>query len=255
MSEPSRANDGDTGPADGLRELRELSMPDTRLLYLAVREGAATRPLEQSDRHEAIAELRLTDQVPVEIGIHYDTARNVYLFAWHVYRFHVVAEQQALASLEMALRLALLRRGLVDERGAAVAQRSQPPNGQRRSRPLGLSQLMSMAAKAGLITNEGLTRREQWAQRLAEERQSIEQIRFMEQNKLDRMVLPDIPVVPSEEEREFDWLAQFVEGLPRLRNEYAHGSRMLHANVLRTFQIVCDLINQLWAGKPVDPGG
>jgi len=77
----------------------------------------------------------------------------------------------------------------------------------------------------------------------------------MEQNKLDRMVLPDTPAVPNDEERQFDWLTQFVDSLPQLRNEYAHGSQMLHANVLRTFQIVCDLINQLWPERPVDPTG
>lgn len=255
MPEDSAAADDSSGPDDGLRELHELAMPDVRMHHLAVREGLTIRSLEQRDRHESIAELQLNERVPDEITVHYDTARNVYLYAWHVYRFHVVAEQQVLASLEMAFRLALHRRGLVDERGAAVAQPGLPSTGNRRSRPLGLSRLMAMAVSAGLITNECITRREQWAHRLAEQRQSIEHIKFMERNQIDQMVLPDTPAVPNEEEREFDWLTQFAESLPELRNEYAHGSQMLHANVLRTFQIVCDMINQLWSESPADPGG
>lgn len=241
-------------PADGLRNLHELSMSDVRMLYMTVRAGPVVRPLEQSDRYEAIADLRLVDRVPEQVQVHYDTARNLYLYAWHVYRFHVVAEHQALASLEMALRLALGQRGVVDDEGAFVDSSTQSSK-KRSSRPAGLSQLMSMAARLGIITNDGLTRREQWAQRLAEERRSIEHIQYMEQNDLDQMILPDTPVVPTADELAFDWLQQFVEGLPRLRNEYAHGSQMLHANVLRTFQIVCDLINQLWFESPGNPGG
>lgn len=45
----------------------------------------------------------------------------------------------------------------------------------------------------------------------------------------------------------YDWLTVFIETLPRLRNEYAHGTQMLHASVLVTFQIVSDLIDQLWS--------
>lgn len=243
----------DAEPADGLRNLHELSMPDVRMRYLSVRAGPVIRPLGQSDRHESIVDLQLLDRVPEHVRVHYDTARNLYLYAWHVYRFHVVAEHQALASLEMALRLALGERGVVDDEGVVIAS-SKPGSKKRSSRPAGLSQLMSMAARLGIITNAGLTRREQWAQRLAEERRSIEHVQYMEQNNLDRMVLPDTPAVPTADELAFDWLQQFVEGLPKLRNEYAHGSQMLHANVLRTFQIVCDLINQIWSGDKVNAG-
>lgn len=251
---PSSAGSAvDAEPADGLRNLNELSLPDVRMRYMSARVGPMVRPLEQRDRYEAIADLRLVSRVPEQVRAHYDTARNLYLYAWHVYRFHVVAEHQALASLEMALRLTLGQRAIVDGEGAFVHSSTQGSK-KRSSRPAGLSQLMSMAARLGIITNDGLTRRAQWAQRLAEERRSIDQIQFMERNGLDRMDLPDTPAVPTAEELALDWLQQFVEGLPRLRNEYAHGSQMLHANVLRTFQIVCDLINQMWSDDTVNAG-
>jgi hypothetical protein len=247
--------DGHADPVDGLRSLHQLAAPDTRMLYLAVRDGEAVRPLEQRDRYERIADLRLHDMVPEGVRVHYDTARNLYLYAWHVYRFHVVAEHQALASLEMALRFALARRGVIDDAGAVLRPSADSPKPKGRGRPAGLSQLLSIAARIGLITNDGLTRRAQWAQQLAEDRRSIEQIQFMERNGLDRLVLPDVPAIPTADDLAFDWLQQFVEGLPRLRNEYAHGSQMLHANVLRTFQIVCDLINQIWPAENVSDGG
>ena len=241
------------GPADGFRELRELSMPDIRMRYLAVADGGAIRAMDQHDRHESIVLLRLVNQVPEQVCTHYDMARNLYLYAWHVYRFHVIAEQQALASLEMALRLALAQRGFVAGHGPAIGQSEQSSSGRKRPRPRGLANLMSIAKDAGLITNQGLTRRKDWAQQLAKQRRNIEHFELMERSGLTQMTVSEMPAIPTEEELGVDWLGQFVEGLPRLRNEYAHGSPMLHANVLRTFQIACDLINQLWANAEVSP--
>lgn len=63
-------------PADGLRELSELPLPDTRMRYLSIREGTAVRPLEQRDRHESIADLALADSVPEQVRARYDTARS-----------------------------------------------------------------------------------------------------------------------------------------------------------------------------------
>lgn len=236
-------------PADGLRELSELPLPDTRMRFLSIREGATFRPLEQRDRHESIAELALADSVPEQVRTHYDTARNLYLYAWHVYRFHVVAEHQALASLEMALRLALVQLGKLDENGALLDTPGRQTNAKRPPAPLGLSRLLSMALQSGLISNAGLTRRNLWAQKLAERRRSIEQIEFMTKHQLQELTIPDTPAVPTEDELAYDWLTDFIETLPRLRNEYAHGTQMLHASVLMTFQIVSDLTSQLWPGR------
>jgi hypothetical protein len=239
----------ESAPADGLRELSELPLPDTRMLHLAIREGDTVRPIEQRDRHESIAELALADNVPEQVRTHYDTARNLYLYAWHVYRFHVVAEHQALASLEMALRLALVQQGKIDERGALLGTSGRHTKGKRQSAPFGLARLLSMASQSALISNDRLTRRDLWALRLAGQRRSIEQIEFMTTHQLQELIVPDTPAVPTEDELAHDWLSEFVETLPRLRNEYAHGTQMLHASVLMTFQIVSDLINQLWSRR------
>lgn len=171
-------------PADDLRQLGESPLPDTRMRYLSIREGTTVRPLEQRDRHESIAELALADSVPEQVRTHYDTARNLYLYAWHVYRFHVVAEHQALASLEMALRLALVQQGKLDEHGALLATPGRQVKTKRPPAPLGLSRLLSMALQSGLISNDGLSRRGLWAQKLAERRRSIEQIEFMTKHQL-----------------------------------------------------------------------
>lgn len=53
-------------------------------------------------------------------------------------------------------------------------------------------------------------------------------------------------VVPEQQDYRDDALTIFTDTLPAIRNTYAHGSSMLHSTVLGTFEIVTDLINQLF---------
>jgi hypothetical protein len=54
--------------------------------------------------HDDVAALELNEAVPEKIRHQFDLARNVYLYSWFVYDFATVAEQQAYAALEAALR-------------------------------------------------------------------------------------------------------------------------------------------------------
>lgn len=45
----------------------------------------------------------LSADVPDEVRSHFKTGRNLFVYAWHVYRFNMVAEQHILAILEMAV--------------------------------------------------------------------------------------------------------------------------------------------------------
>jgi len=85
--------------------------------FLAVREGGWVRSITQQDRHEFIAAYDLNPAVPEDIRVQFDTARNLYLYAWNVYRFHVVAEHQALSTLELALRTRLISANVLDAKG------------------------------------------------------------------------------------------------------------------------------------------
>ena len=52
--------------------------------------------------------------------------------------------------------------------------------------------------------------------------------------------------VPEPQDYSDDALSIFIKTLPAIRNTYAHGSSMLHPTVLGTFEIVTDLVNQLY---------
>jgi len=54
-------------------------------------------------------------------------------------------------------------------------------------------------------------------------------------------------IKPLPEGYAHDSLKIFAETLPFFRNTYAHGSSILHPTVLGTFEIVTDLVNQLYS--------
>ena len=201
------------------------------MAFFAVRDGDRARPLTQEDRWTAIDTFRSGPAVPEAIQIHFETAKNLYLYAWFAYRFHVVAEQQALATLEFVLRERLVDAGVIQRDADWIP---------------GLKKLMGLAVSHGLIANGRIRLRARWAQQLAEQRARNDQIEEMMRLGLTEMVVNDAAVVPSQQDHDHDWIGAFVDSLPYLRNTYAHGSSMLHANVLYTFEVVNELVNQLY---------
>lgn len=240
-------------PAEGLRTLEQLHLPDTRMKHFAVLEDGDFRTITQEDRYESISALGLNDSVPETIRTQFDTARNVYLYAWFVYRFHVVAEHQALSTLELALRSRLISAGVLDKDGKHT--RTLPPKAQggpprTETKKAMLSRLLELASEHGLLRNDLIENRDRWALLLARQRQSMEMSRKMIELGLTEMALPTEDPVPTADELAFDWVGHFIETLPDVRNEYAHGSSTVHATVLRTFEVVQTFINQLFRQTP-----
>jgi hypothetical protein len=65
---------------------------------------------------------------------------------------------------------------------------------------------------------------------------------------LKSMVVDYSEVQPTEEDLSHDWLKDFLDAIPYIRNVHAHGSGMLYHTVLHTFEVVTELINQLYPG-------
>ncbi|NMG32402.1 hypothetical protein [Aromatoleum evansii] len=73
---------------------------------------------------------------------------------------------------------------------------------------------------------------------------------------IEEKVLDETCVQPTDADLAYDWIGNFVDILPRIRNIHAHGTSMLYPNVLRTFDIVSDLINQLYrSDAPLQSSG
>lgn len=209
--------------ADSLRETQTVRHPDPR-----------TNSLDTlAERQERVSRYVLTDKVPYAVRVHFETAKNLYLYAWFVYRFHPVAEKHVLATLEFALR-------------ECLAPLFPQQFGHEAKRHPTLRTLIAKARKEELLSNAGLKATERLARQRAEHRTSLERIRYMREVGLNEMIFDASPAEPIPEDYARDLLAIFEENLPRIRNEYAHGSAMLHNTVLETFEIVTDLINQLY---------
>lgn len=234
----------DLDPSDTLRDPKQALEPDPRSNNL-VRFDTHTQipqPISLADQHDAVARFKLNAAVPEEVTIHFETAKNLYLYAWFVFRFYPVAEQQALTSLEFALRERLV--DFVEE-----YKRKRPKAG-----PPGLAKLLSHARTKGLIRNEALKGHEGWELSAARQRYSLEKIREMEASGVNEMEFDDSHVLPTEADIQRDWLSGFIKAIPQIRNDYAHGSPTLRHTVLHTFDVVSQLIDQLYP-EEVDGAG
>lgn len=219
---------------DALRSPESALMADARTDAFTVVQDGRKRKYTQLDHHGEIACFELNQFVPKDVRIHFETAKNLYLYAWFVFRFYPVAEQQALASLEFALRQHLL-----DTTNIEVTKAEK----------LGLSELLKRARNEGFIRNERLLRRRQWATEIARDRYCLEQMRLMDEAGCTEMLFDDSQIQPTQEDLAHDWIGDFIENLPKIRNNYAHGSSTLHRTVLRTFAVVSDLTNQLFMSE------
>ncbi len=85
---------------------------------------------------------RLNGSVPENIVIHFETAKNLYLYALFASRFYSVAEQQAFASLEFALREKF---------------KMELKSGRVKRVPHGVGNLLEAAIESGFIPEEKFT--------------------------------------------------------------------------------------------------
>lgn len=192
---------------DTLKAFDEILEPDSRQKHFAVvnRLTGEARPLSLRDKYQAVEMITLAQHVPDEIREHYDTARNLLVYSWFVYRFNQVAELHAFASLEFALKMKC------------------------GDSPKGLKKLLETAVERGWVLDRG----------------------FMYYRPGAIVDMPDDEADSGNRDIKDvqEYCKTLVETMPFIRNELAHGSRMLHPNGLTTLAIVADLINQLFERK------
>lgn len=221
---------------DKLRLAHQIYEPDSRthgFVYVNKVTGEVTSKVVE-DQHRAVARFSLNETAPIDVAIHFETARNLYLYAWFVYRFYPVAEQQVLASLEFALR----------ERFPEFVA-NEKKNSRAQIEP-GLKKLLKYAISEGVVTNQNFLARERWARERAESRYRNERRELARRAGLESWEEDLSEAVISEEDLNFNWLSKILDILPSIRNDYAHGAFTLHPNVLQSFELVSEIINQLY---------
>ncbi len=213
--------------SDALRDLSNVLQPDARSPLPAV-PGAGGLVSGGLEIHLAeIQRYRLRPEVPVGIRIHFETAKNLYLYAWFVYRFYMAADQYVYSTLELALRTRL-----------------HPDLADDEWKPM-LRKMLDEAIDQGLLSKRKFSRVVLLAKARARSRQSRELIDRMNAGGLKSVQVSD-DVEILEEDYAFDALDIWKDNIPYSRNLHAHGTTSLWPSVLTTFEIVSEMINQLY---------
>ncbi len=222
--------------AEYLRPLRNVLDVDPRnsLFVKLDRASRSFRPLELADYHKAISELSLHGGVPENVVVQFETAKNLYLYAWFVYRFYPVSEHQSLTCLEFALRERFER---------------DIPKGYFRGEKPTLKPLLRYAVDSGHIRNDGFRRWHERVQMRARQRYEWEKAKEMDTKGLDSIILDESEVIVTEQDRDWNYLNIVLEVLPEIRNEYAHGTPSLHNQVRGTIELVAEIIKQIYPSK------
>lgn len=218
MTEPTQKIEAEPIPeCDSFRTLEAVFTADPRSRSWSVMDPKdGLRAMTVEDRWNNVTDVRLHDGVPTTVCIHFDTARNLMLYSWFVYRFQPVAEMHAYSSLELALKI-----------------RAGVPVKNRKKRPLTLGPLLARALSEGWIRDEGFRHYRRAAHRRAElEREGAIQAGREPAPSLDTATQRYVRIV--------------CKALPSLRNNLAHGSPSLAPSGLSTLGLCCDLINQLF---------
>lgn len=187
-----------------------------------------------SEHHGDVAQINLATSVPENIQIQFETAKNLYLYAWYVYRFFPVAEHHALTCLEFGLRQRF-------PDSLPKKYWDKPAGWKPTLRPM-----LHFAIDTGIIKNEGFRRWHDEVQRRAQQRYSHERLLEMIERDLNQIEIDYDHAVPNHQDRDWNYLAVLLDVLPGIRNSYAHGSTMLHNQVLSTIGLVSEILNQLF---------
>ena len=94
-----------------LKEINEITSPDSRTTSFVIvnRETGQKREFRICGLHEEVELITLDETVPEAVRSEFNVARNLCLYSWYCYSFHSVACFKAYSTIEMALRIRLVK--------------------------------------------------------------------------------------------------------------------------------------------------
>ena len=210
---------------DRLKKFAEVYQPDERQRYFST-------TLE--DEHETLSCIQLNENTPRTAIQLFETAKNLSLYSWFVYRFHQVSELTAFSALEVALK------------EKYESENPDPAKNKKGSRTT-LHFLMAHAKEANWISNEGFPSLFDRAKVFAADKKNHEKAKKHDFDKEPEM-LCDEPTIQEVEDalKAVDLVSAVTENTNKIRNNLAHGSSTLHPNSISTLLLVSEIINQLY---------
>jgi hypothetical protein len=220
------------GHPEYLRSLDALDRADPRSDNQALVDVFKPGASALHEHHSAVEKLGLNKAVPESVVVQFETAKNLYLYSWFVYRFFPVAEHHALTCLELGLR----------SRFAGQV----PKKFWNKPRDPTLRPLLAFAIASGAIKNESLRGWQNEVYSRARDRYSRERLAEMIESGAEQTEMDYASVQPNDRDRNWNYVETLRAVLPEIRNSYAHGSTRLGRQVLGTLELVSELLNQLY---------
>lgn len=215
---------------DNLKKPEETNLPDSRSPMLGLR--------SITDQYERIQLYELADYVPEKVATQYELARNLYLYAYHVYRFYMVAQHQVLITLEFSIK-------------ECIGKKKIKRYGEKIKKGSGLAVCLHYIFDKCLIENTDFPIWQDRRRVDAEHQYQIKKIEEMQEKGLESIELDydDIDYDDIDYEGhalELDYLEMLSKNMPDIRNRHAHGTSMLHNQVRTTFENVSVIINKIY---------
>jgi len=201
--------------------------------YLADSRSSAFGLNDITDQYNRIESYCLSDSVPDVVVTQYEVARNLYLYAYNVYRFYMTAHHQVLITLEYAIKHRF---------GEDEIKRYAKEIGRNR----GLATCLKYVFGNAYVINSDFSIWKNKQRIDAENDYQIKKIEEMEEKGLGSIDLDYSEIEYDKYSIEWDYVSVLTEILPKIRNTHAHGSRMLHNQVLLTFENVSVIINKIY---------
>lgn len=251
------------GNPDLLRTPSTVCTPDSRSPKLSF---LTHQPLTVEYQHEAVVEIVLHQNVPENIRIQFETTKNLYLYAWFVFRFYPVAELHAYTCLEFALRMRFgdeLIKAKIEDLESKVNKleasgkssssriRKQLKKIKEREFGPGLSELLIYVVEGGFLKDENFSIWQQRTVARAKRRTGDEIWEEAQRNQLNEISYDENQYEIKEVDRDHKYLETIFKTIPWLRNHYAHGTHSLNNQVLSTLSLVAEIINQIYPEKPL----
>lgn len=208
---------------DPLKSLDQIYKPDERHEH-------AVYTLD--DTHAELSNIVLNDSVPIDVRQLFETAKNISLYSWFVYRFHQASELIVFSALEMALR---------------ARYAIENPDVPDKKYPFGLYNLLQHAKSEEWITNEGFPSLYERAKTFAKDKKRINIMKTHDFEKEPSVTVEEPSIEEIEDAlSEIDMVGAITNNANTIRNNLAHGSRTLHPNSVSTLFTTSEVINQIF---------
>lgn len=194
-----------------LKPLKKLCEPDPfqKEILLYDEETGTSKPLTLRHIYNYVNAIKLDISVPRYIRSHFERAKSLLVYSWFVFPFAMSAQLHAYITVELALK---------------------QKTGTRR---MPFRALLRMAVERDWISDEEFSS----LMRLRESR--ISKMPPEMEGYIDNLML-------EESNEVFSYSNALSEAIPRLRNELAHGTDMIHDGAFQSVSICAEVINQLF---------